>query len=322
MHEIEDMFSVQKTPWHRLGKVVSLAPTSAEAIKLAGLDWRVDTEELQTLHGEPVPGARAAVRSTDRRVLGVVGTEWTPLQNSEAFGWFDAFVEAGEATYETAGSLREGSRVWILAKLNRKPTEVVKGDAVEKFVLLSNGHDGHLSARVGYTPIRVVCANTLRLAHNDKTSKLVRITHSKNIVDNLDAVRTTMNMADATFEATAEGYRALAKRKINGADLKKYVDEIFYPGRAPAAPAPDGDAKAPKSRIFESVSKLFEDGRGTEIKGVKGTMWGAYNAVNEYLGYERGEDEATRLNNMWYGDASKLNQRALDVAYQTVGVLA
>src|SRR5262249_5257411 len=160
-HAVETMFSVRETPWHKLGRVVREAPSAADAIRLAGLDWPVALQRLRLSDGRTV-NRWAVVRATDGAVVGdAVGPQWTPLQNREAVTWFDPFIQAKQAHFETAGSLCEGRRVWILAELNRKPVEVVPGDAVRKFLLLSNSHDGSLAVRVGFTPVRVVCANTL-----------------------------------------------------------------------------------------------------------------------------------------------------------------
>src|SRR4051794_31311156 len=109
-HLIENMFSVRETPWHRLGSVVQEAPTAEEAIRLAGLDWSVGLEPVSLADGREAP-ARATVRSSDRSILGVVGPRWHPLQNADAFKWFDPFIASGEATFETAGSLDGGRRV-------------------------------------------------------------------------------------------------------------------------------------------------------------------------------------------------------------------
>src|SRR4029077_9765938 len=130
-HEVENMLYVGATPWHSLGVKLDAAPSTAEAIKAAGLNWEVGLKNLLTVDGEAV-SHKATYRVSDGRILGVVGPAYKPIQNSLAFSWFDPFVESGEASIETAGSLRNGQRVWVLAKLNREPSEIVKGDAVEK----------------------------------------------------------------------------------------------------------------------------------------------------------------------------------------------
>jgi phage/plasmid-like protein (TIGR03299 family) len=313
------MFFRGETPWHKLGTKLSVAPTSAEAIKAAGLDWLVETMEMETMHGGLIiPNHKAVVRTSDCKVLGVVGKGYTPLQNKDAFGFFDAFVAAGEAAYETAGSLRGGARIWILAKLNRDPMVIMGNDIVEKYVLLSNGHDGTLAVRTGFTGIRVVCANTMSQAHGSEASKLMRIRHTSKLTESLEAVREVMDMANANFEASADQYRALARKDINKEDLRKYVTKVFATKTAVAEAEADGsDPKAPEKAV-EAVERLFEEGRGSDLESAKGTWWGAYNACNEYLGYFRGRDEETRLNNMWYGESAKLNQKALQYAYQMV----
>lgn len=225
-HEVESMLYVGGTPWHKLGIRLDNPPTVAEAIRIAGLDWEVGLKDLVTVDGEAVTH-KATYRVSDGRVLGVVGPTYAPLQNGRGFTFFDPFLSAGEATIETAGSLRGGARVWMLARLNRDPVEIVPGDAVHKYILLANSHDGTFATRVGFTPIRVVCANTLSMATHAGASRLLRVRHTKGAEGTLAAIRDTMNLANAQFEATAEQYRGLAARQVNAADLEKYVRIVF-----------------------------------------------------------------------------------------------
>lgn len=318
-HEIETVngkasaFFVGEPAWHKLGKVfpentVLDVPTAIEA---AGLNWTV---RLQPLHmrydGDEmtVPGY-ATVRDSDRSVLGVVGPTYKPLQNRDAFNWFQPFLDANEASLEAAGSLREGKRVWVLARLNRDPIEVVPGDEVAKYVLLSNSHDGTMAIRAGFVPVRVVCANTLAMAHGSSASRLLRIRHSNKAVKTLEEIREVMNLADREFAATAEQYRSLARRPINTADLKAFVRKVFEP-KVLLTETPEEERN---QTLLNNIIPLFESGRGNDMPGVKGTMWAAYQAVNEYLGYERGQ-EANRLDSMWFGDSARLNERAFKVA--------
>ena len=316
-HEIESMFFVHETPWHRLGTRLDAPPTTREAIVAAGLDWEIGLKPLVTSDGEAVTH-RATYRKSDGAILGVVGPAWVPLQNAEAFAFFDPFLGAGEATLETAGSLREGKRVWVLAKMNRAPSVIVPkaDDVVEKFILLSNSHDGSLAVRVGFTPVRVVCANTLSLAFDDKASKLIRVRHQKNMERTLAAVRDVMNVANTAFEATAEQYRRLARTDIVASDLSRYVQLVFQPNKARVIverPANDVGEESDKSRMHDTIAQLFESGRGNALPGVRGTLWAAYNAVTEYVSHERGRSDETRLNAL-FNDGAQLNQRALDVA--------
>lgn len=310
-HEVEQMMYVGDVPWHKLGTRFEEPPSLEDAIVAAGLNWKVTTEPVFTGAGEEL-AALATRREDNNQILGVVGPKYTPLQNIEAFDFFRPFIDAGDASIETAGSLREGKRVFVLAKLKLDPMEIVKNDAVEKYVLLSNSHDGTLAIRVGFTPVRVVCANTMALAINSKASKLLRVRHTKNVVANLEQIQEVMNLANQEFEATADQFKLLASRDINSQDLEKYVKLVFNPTKKIVE---TGLENVKNQRILNSVIPLFENGRGNDLPGVKGTYWAAYNAISEYLQYERGE-EKNRLDNMWFGVGAELNKKALDVAVQ------
>lgn len=158
---VETMFYVREKPWHGLGKMVQEAPTSAEALKLAGLDWTVEARDMWLNGGyEPIPGYKANVRSSDNKVLGVVSNKYRIVQNAEAFAFTDALI-GGDVHYETAGSLLDGKKIWLLAKL---PDSEICGDKTETYMCFSNTHDGSGAVRVCMTPVRVVCNNTLNLA--------------------------------------------------------------------------------------------------------------------------------------------------------------
>ena len=311
-HEIENMMYVGQTPWHKLGIQVTQAPSIEEAIKLAGLDWKVGLKPLFTGQGESVE-AFATYRETDNRILGVVGPQYKPLQNADAFKFFNPFLQSGETSLETAGSLRNGQRVWILAKINREDSVIVKqsDDRVAKYLLLSNSHDGTLAIRVGFTPIRVVCNNTLSLAHNAGGSQLLRVKHTGNVNENLEKIQQIINVANERFEATADQYRLLASKQVNSADLEKYVKIVF-------SQANNNPEKATRSNVLNKIVPLFEHGRGNNMPGVAGTLWAAYNAVTEYIQYERGTNETNRLDSTWFGTGNALNKKALDTALELV----
>jgi len=360
-HNVENMFSVKQTPWHGLGSVIQDAPTIEDGIKLAGLDWnvnvhsafievphkyvdeatKVETEKLEDVNLDDF--AKVFVRSDNKKVLGIVGPKTYPLQNVKAFEFFQPFLDAKEAALETAGSLCEGQRIWVMAKIQRENSVIVKDDEIAKFVLLSNSHDGTTAVRVGFTPIRVVCANTLAMAHGDKASKLIRVRHSKAIEKNLEDIRETMNLANEEFEATAEQFRFLASKQINAADLKRYVKIVFKMDAADSEMNTKSrnilDAVLEKhedrtsmvkemmamlteskvksgAKLLDTIIENFESGKGTEIKSTRGTLWTAYNAVNEYLNYDRGHGKDTRLNSLWFGESNRTNTLALDTALE------
>jgi phage/plasmid-like protein (TIGR03299 family) len=318
-HEIEQVdgkdcvFTVGDAPWHKLGQRFVSAPSLDEAIVAAGLDWTVSTEPVFTSAGEKVD-ALATRRSSDNSILGVVGPQYTPVQNRAAFDFFAPFIDSKQATIETAGSLRKGQRVWVQAKLAIDPIEVVKGDEILAYVLLSNSHDGSTAVRVGYTPRRVVCQNTLTMAHNSKASKLIRIRHTKNVNETLDLVRDSMDLVKREFVANAELYQRLARRDIVQSDFEKYVQLVFNTEKK--IEAEGGIANINNKIIMKSIQPLFEKGRGNDMVGVRGTAWAALNSVSEYLQYYRGADDQSRLDSLWFGAGGTLNQRALEKAVE------
>ena len=310
-HEVESMFFMNQTPWHGLGTRVIEIPTIDEAIAASGLNWTVGMKPLFTEQGEKVKH-QATFRESDGKILGVVGPGYKPLQNMEAFKFFQPFLDQGAATLETAGSLRGGQRVWVMAKIKSDPLVIVpqSNDIVQSYILLSNSHDGTLAVRVGFTPVRVVCANTMAMAHSSDASKLIRIRHSGNVEEALAAVRDVMNVAKSEFEATAEQFRLLASKQVSRKDLERYVKMVFNVKKDLTVDELDDKS----SRVLAKILPLFEKGRGNDLPGVKGTYWAAYNAVNEYLQYERGSEAANRLDSMWFGTSAAVNKKALDTA--------
>lgn len=324
-HEVEQMLYVGDTPWHGLGVALNEPPTVEEAIKIAGLDWSVRCDPVYRKAQTKAPAgtsyeevsAQVTIRESDESVLGVVGPSYTPLQNKESFDWFQPFIDNKLASLNTAGSLRDGQRVWVLAKLNKPNSKIIKGDEVEKFILLSNGHDGKLAARVGFTPIRVVCSNTMAFAHSDGRSQLIRVRHTANIKETFDNLRDIMNTVNEEFEATADQYRLLARKDISAKDLEKYIKVVFKlkPKRGEVIDLSEVSLEENEmKRTFNKIIPLFEGGRGTNIKGVRGTWWGAYNAVSEFLTWEKGSSQDGRINNLWYDGASRTNNLALSAA--------
>lgn len=312
-HAVETMFSVRETPWHGLGKVIQDAPTVEAGIQLAGLNWQVETHPLFTADGREV-SHRAMIRATDSSILGVVGPKYKPLQNADAFAWFQPFLDAKTAHLTTAGSLNEGRRVWIMAEIG-EPLTVVKGDEVRRFVLLSNSHDGSQAVRVGFTPIRVVCANTLAMAQSNANSQLLRLRHTSGLKATMDEVRSIMDLANSEFEATAEQYRRLAAAKVaNRADLQKYVKRVM---QLTDDPKKAGELTKKSAEVYAAILENFDSGRGSgETKRGRGTWWTAYNAVTEFLSYQRGKTADRRLDSLWFGDSFGFNEDALDVALE------
>lgn len=184
---VESMFYVRETPWHGLGTKVQEAPTSKDALILAGLDWHVVQEPVYTGQNELVQGYKANVRDSDRKVLGVVTDRYKIVQNEEAFSFTDALLGEG-VRYETAGSLQGGRSVWLLAHL---PHEyIISGERISPYLLFSNTHDGSGAVKVAITPIRVVCCNTLNLALQT-AKRSWSMNHTGNVKDKMEEAKNT-----------------------------------------------------------------------------------------------------------------------------------
>jgi len=307
-HQVQTMFSYKQTPWHGLGKIIHDVPTIAEGIKLAGLDWRVEQKPVFTLTPDGdytlIPDKAALVRNDDSTTLAVLSPRYKALQNSEAFDFFQPFIDNKLASLETAGALQEGRKIWVLAKLNKAPIEIKGNDIVEKFVLLSNSHDGSTAVRVGFTPIRVVCANTLAMSHNAKDSQLMRVFHGSKVKENVEMLRDTINAIDASFEATEEQMKILARRQVGKEELKKYIKVVFKISED----LEDGRKKINAEKLEERITQLFDVSAGAQEAGH--TYWGAYNAVNYYLNHEYGRSQDGRLDSIWFGYNSRVNASA------------
>lgn len=306
---VEQMMFVGATPWHGLGNKVEADIGISEAIDVAGLNWSVGLKDLVTTDGQPV-NARATYRKDTNNVLGVVGPRYTPLQNQDAFDWFQPFLDAGECQLHTAGSLHDGEKIWVLAQLNRENSEIVKDDEVTKFILLSNSHNGTTSIRVGYTPIRVVCANTLAFAHAKNVSKLIRVRHTRSSKTHLDNLRDMMNNVNAEFEATADQFRFLASKTFNQADINRYVKTLLGVDKTP-----EEDIKTRTRNILDDILARIE-GPKQSATNVRGTWWAAYNGYNEYLNYAKGRTNDNRIDSLWFGQGFNDNVKAFDLAME------
>jgi phage/plasmid-like protein (TIGR03299 family) len=300
--------------WEKVGKDVEGSLTSAQAIVTAGLDWRVlekkvyiDTNGVEGLNVRRVPKHKALVKSNDDVILSVVKDSYHPLQNTDAFKFFDPFIESGLATFESAGSLKGGRIIWVLAALNKAPVDVGGGDVVNKYLLLANGHDAKLSTHVAFAPNRFVCSNAMARTLN--ASEYIRIRHSSKAQDALKSMQEAVNAMDAAFDITAAQYQFMASRTINPKDLERYVNTVFKL-------VPDGNEieKSRHKKMQEDITRLFENGAGSFLKTAKGTYWGAYNAVTNWLTHESGSNrvgaDERRLYNNWFGDLARKNTDA------------
>jgi phage/plasmid-like protein (TIGR03299 family) len=306
-------------PWHGLGTPVNGLATAEQAIVAAGLDWNVNVEDMAlAADGRKVPNHFAVVRSDNRAVLGVVGNRFEPLQNRKAFAAFDAPVGAGEAIYETAGSLGIGEKVWLLAKLPDS-FEVVPGDVVKKYVLLAMGHDGSMSVKLGKTAVRCVCENTLNLALSAKDN-FISIRHTGDVSKRTQEAFVVLGIVKKQYAEIENFFKFLASRPLFGENLKGVVNAIF--------PSPEGEKISTRlTNIRDTVLFRIENGKGTDLPGVRGTAWGAFNGVVEYLDHFRvqkgAEDDAEgarsrRMDAILFGNVATTRERAAKIIAEAV----
>lgn len=311
-HQVESLFYCGETPWHGLGKQLAHPPTSREAIIQAGLDWSVDLNPITVL-GREYPDFLALTRNTDQRVYGIVKPGgYEVLQNSSAFEFFDPAITAGLADYETAGSLKFGERVWILVRLKGEAGEIADGDLVNRYLLLSNSHNGKNGIIVKFTPIRVVCNNTLQLAHQIETP-FVRLVHSKKTQVHLETLRDAINFSNQKFDETFESYRTLAKYKLSDQKALEYFKKVFLNKNQQ-----DKENVENTSRTLAKVIHLYHNDKTNNLPAIKNTVWSAYNAVTLFIDHFRSRSADNRVENAWFGLGNTTKQKAYDTALQLV----
>jgi phage/plasmid-like protein (TIGR03299 family) len=300
-------------PWHRLGTRLDSPPTAREAIVASGLDYRVAIKELATVDQQEVPQRKAVVRCDTGDVLGVVGNSYVPVQNHQAFGFLDAVVADAGLRYHTAGALGKGERIWMLAKLPGAIQVGGSDDLVDKFLLLSNTHDGTTALRVFFTPIRVVCQNTLNLAERLAAGQGIAIMHKGDLHTKIQEAQRVLGLATRFYDDAAARIDLLASHQPSAEQLTSFFESVY--------PDPVGADPTRARNIRETLGRLFETGIGLDMPGVRGTTWAAYNAVTEWVDHHRPTRArhpailaSRRLESSWFGSGAKLKARAWGLA--------
>lgn len=302
-----------ETPWHGLGVRLDGPATSKEAITAAGLDYEVELHPLQTTCGQQVEMRKAVVRTDSKKVLGVVGNKYTPIQNYQCFGFLDSVVADGQVSYHTAGALGSGERIWMLAKL---PSTIrVKGtdDITEQFLLLSNSHNGSSSLRVFFTPIRVVCANTLGAAERRGRKQGVSICHRGDLTAKVGEAQNILGLASRFYDDLETKINRLAQVQLSKTQLETYFQSIY--------PDPVESNSTRAKNVRHELTRLFEEGKGQDIPRIRHSAWAAFNAVTEYVDHHRSsrgnsdlEIRGNRLKSAWFGSGSRIKSIAWDSA--------
>lgn len=318
-----EMFYIGDTPWHGLGQRLDGPATAAEAIAAAHLDWEVELvpayHKDDTIQGFAETEPYRFVRRKDNgKILAMRTKKYGVVQNVDCFGLFDAAIGPGAGVYHTAGALKEGRVVWILAKAG-DGREVVAGDTIEPFILLATSHDGSLPLTMRHTYIRVVCNNTFQYAlGRSKKTDIVTIYHSGNVESKAVKAREELGLNNLYFDRMMEGVEQLVKAPMKTKSMLGFVNTLVRPWNQTDDTTPrDAAAHYALRDARNTLEELFEAGRGQDIQGVGGTAYAALNATTEFVDYFQrvghgkvGEPNADRLHKAWFGTGRDLKYRA------------
>ncbi len=317
---VQTMFSVEEIPWHRQGKVLAETPQdAAAAITAAGLDWQVLRTSISNESGKIIPGYYAITRSDTGQALGVVKGRYTPLQNKDAFSFFDPLLQRQYASYETAGALGMGEIVWIQCLIKHQSSfQVVGDDEIKKYLLLSNSHDGSSGVNIKFTPIRVVCQNTLNYALSRGQATIIK--HLPSMPEKLQAKAAQYEaMIDGIYKEIEDLYKKMARKQMDVKTTTRYFETIF-----PVIPDAQGltthqrQQNARHTATAKALLQHLETSKTLQLKGIRGTLWGAYNAITEYTdhppNYQKGP--GSLLKRIWFGKGDQIKRKALETAVQ------
>ena len=311
-HEIEmidgkaQMAYAGDVPWHGLGTRVPADLTPEQMLEAAGLNWDVEkVEAFAKVGGKNVSVNRSAlVRTSDNKILDVVSNDWNPVQNSEAFEFFNDFISEGDMEMHTAGSLKGGQIVWALAKV-KDSFELFGGDRVESYLHFTNFHKYGFSTDVRFTPIRVVCNNTLTLSLNTKVERMVKISHRREFEG--DNVKMMLGIAAEKLAKYKEMAQFLGSKRYNKENIVDYFKRVF--------PVAGGDkTKKEISKNAGVALGILETQPGAEF--ARGTWWQAFNSVTYLTDHLAGRTADTRMTSAWYGSNRGLKATALETAIE------
>lgn len=310
-HEVETMAYAGQVPWHTLGTKVPADLSPVQMQQKAGLDWTVSKHDafIELPDGEQIyTGQQALIRDTDKRVLTNVGANWNPVQNSEAFDFFAEYCAAGDMEMHTAGSLKNGEIVWVLAKVNES-FDVLGDDQIDSYLLFSNPHQYGKSLNVRFTPIRVVCNNTLTMSLNQKSNNEVKLNHRRAF--NPDMVKEQLGIAHEKFAKYKEVAQFLSTRKITEKSLVTYLNNVFPVANKDFA---EVDNYKDLSRTAKVAYEVMDTQPGAQYG--KGTFWQALNAVTYTTDHLLGRSADARMTSAWFGANQTKKMKAVNTAME------
>lgn len=305
-HDIEIVDGVAKmayvgeVPWHGLGVQVPDNLSPQEMLEVAGLNWEVEKVPAYADLGDKkvYVGKSALVRTSDQSVLDVVGDDWNPVQNEEAFAFFNDFISAGGMKMHTAGSLRGGQIVWALAKVN-DGFDIFDGDTIESYILFSNFHRYGSSTDVRSSAIRTVCRNTLMLSLNTPSKKMARVSHRVRF--NAEEVKMMMGISSEKLRQYKEMALFLGSKRYSNDNVVDFMRQVL-----------PGANKSEMSRLARMSYNTLNSQPGAQF--AEGTWWQAFNAVTHTIDHLAARTNDNRLTSAWYGYGNNAKTQALQTA--------
>ena len=315
-HEVEMVDGVAQMayagakPWHGLGVEVSNDLTPAQMMRKAGLDWSVEkTPVYADVDGEQINvGKQALYRSSDNKILDVIGDDWNPVQNIDAFEFFNEYVMAGDMEMNTAGSLKGGKNVFALAKV-KESFSILGEDQVDSYLLFSNPHEYGKAIDIRFTPVRVVCHNTLTFSLNSASKNFVKLNHRSKF--DADMVKRQMGLASEKFAMYKDMAEFLSTKKFTVESLLNYYNEVF----------PHTYSKGKEVKVVEDLTKnakaamdVLYTQPGANFG--EGTWWQALNSVTYMTDHTMGRNAETRLQSAWFGQNQARKVKAVNKAVE------
>jgi phage/plasmid-like protein (TIGR03299 family) len=299
---------VGEKPWHGIGQEIGDLMTASEAILHGGLGWQVIELPIFDQGGVKIEGYKGIYRADTKELFQIAHQGYTPIQNDRCFGVFDEIVGSGQAKYEVVGSLQNGRKIWILARIPSLDFGVKGKDDVRAYLLLTSSHDGSLSLQVFETPIRVVCWNTLSSALAGKAKgQCAYFKHTVNYSNRIGIAKGILERAVGYFQQFKIVSEDLARQQMNQLAVDSFLDKLF---NVEGKEKEEISTRSQNQRI--EVDRLFVDGLGNNQEGIRGTKWAMYNAVTEYVDHTRSTkgDDSNRLASSWYGSGADLREKA------------
>ena len=303
---VETMFFVRYAPWHGLGVRVESALSSEEALVRSGLDWEVFQRPIMTDDSKIIPGYKANIRSTDNSVLGVVTDRYKVVQNREAFAFTDALLGEG-VKYETAGSLQDGRKIWLLAKLPDR--YIIEGEQIEPYLIFSSSHDGNGAIKVAMTPIRVVCQNTLNIAISS-AKRIWSTVHVGDLSAKMDEAHNTLLLAEKYMGNLGKEFSKLNKIKLSDEKVIEYIDMLL-----PMDDQPTATHKKNISRIRDDLKTRYFD--APDLKYLSKSAYRFINAVSDFATHAKPLRETANYRENVFAKTIEGNP-LIDKAYEMV----